>query len=390
MQFDDIPDRRGSNCSKWDQMEARFGVPSDDGLAMWVADMDFPAPDPVRDAVRAMADHGVFGYPGSAADYEAAVAWWMAHRHGWEVPEAAILSTPGLVNAVALCVDVWTDPGDGIVLFTPVYHAFARVIRAAGREVVECPLARIDGRYVMDLDAYDALIRPSTRMAILCSPHNPGGTVWQPGELRDLAQFAETHDLLLVSDEVHHDLVYRGHRHTPTACAAPDSRDRLVTLTAASKTFNIAGAHVGNVLIEDGALRAAFASRLKALALSPNAFALAMVPAAYSAAGAVWCDALVAYLATNRQLFDSAIDAIPGATSMPLAATYLAWVDFAGTGMTLDEIIRRVEGDARIAANHGPSFGSGGETFLRFNLGTSRARVAAAGERLQAAFADLQ
>jgi cystathionine beta-lyase len=290
-----------------------------------------------------------------------------------------------------MCLDTWTEPGDGVVLFTPVYHAFARVIRAAGRTVVECPLAAAaDGTYAMDFATWDAQMTGRERMLILCSPHNPGGRVWTAEELRGVADFARRHDLIVVSDEIHHDLVFPGARHVPMPCAAPDIADRLVMMTAASKTFNIAGAHVGNVIIHDPALRRQFAARMAAMGMSPNAFGLHMVTAAYSPDGAAWVDDLVAYLDGNRRIFDAGIDAIPGLRSMPLQSTYLAWVDFSGTGMARAEFTRRVEAGARIAANHGPSFGAGGESYLRFNLGMPRVQIEDAVARLQDAFADLQ
>lgn len=388
--FDRIIDRRGTHSMKWDGMEAQFGIPAAEGLAMWVADMDFAAPEAVNAALRALADHGVHGYFGDDRAYRAAIRWWMARRHGWEVEPDWILTTHGLVNGTALCIDAFTAPGDAVVLFTPVYHAFARVIRAAGRRVTECPLVRRDGRYVMDLDDAAARLTGRERMVILCSPHNPGGRVWRAEELRALAAFVQRHDLLLVSDEIHHDLVYPGHRHVPMAVAAPELTERLVMMTAASKTFNIAGAHTGNVIIADPALRARFAARLAALGISPNSAGILMTTAAYSPEGAAWLEALLPYLDANRRLFDAGVGAIPGVVSMPLEATYLAWVDFAGTGLPPAEVIQRVERRARIAANHGASFGTGGEHFLRFNLATQRARVAEAVERLAAAFADLR
>lgn len=391
MTFDTPIDRRKTHCSKWDGMEAAYGVSPDDGLAMWVADMDFAAPDPVRDAVRALADHGVFGYFGDDGAYRAAICWWMDHRHGWTVDPDAIFTTHGLVNGIAMCLDTWTDPGDGVVLFTPVYHAFARVIRSAGRTVVECPLATAnDGTYALDINAWDNQMTGRERMLILCSPHNPGGRVWTADELRAVADFARRHDLILVSDEIHHDLVFPGATHLPMATAVPDIADRLVMLTSASKTFNIAGSHVGNVIIHDPKLRRAFGARMAAMGMSPNAFGLHMVTAAYSPAGADWVDALVTYLDGNRRAFDAGVNDIRGVRSVPMQSTYLAWVDFAGTGMSRAEFTRRVEADARIAANHGPSFGQGGDSFLRFNLGMPRARIEDAVSRLQAAFGDLQ
>lgn len=389
MSFDEIIDRRGTHCSKWDMMEKLYGVSPGDGLAMWVADMDFRPPQAILDAVQAQVDHGVMGYFGDDSEYNAAIQWWMKTRHGWKIDAADIFSTHGLVNGTALCVDAFTQPGDGVILFTPVYHAFAKVIKANNRRVVECELAQVDGRYEMDFDAYDAQMDGSERMVILCSPHNPGGRVWSKDELAGVAAFAKRHDLILVSDEIHHDLVMPGNTHTPMALI-DGIQDRLIMMTATTKTFNIAGAHVGNVIIADPDLRQKFSTRMMALGLSPNAFGMFMVPAAYSPDGAAWVDELVSYLDGNRRLFDAGINAIPGLKSMPLEATYLSWVDFDGTGMSRDEFTKRVQQDAGIAANHGPTFGKGGDSWLRFNIATPRARIQEAVDRLARAFGDLQ
>lgn len=389
MSFDDIIDRRNTHSVKWDMMEALYGVPADTGLSMWVADMDFRAPDCIQNAVQAMRDHGVYGYYGKDDSYRAAICWWMQTRHGWTVDPKAILTTHGLVNGTAMCVETFTAPGDGVLLFTPVYHAFAKVIRANGRRVVESPLVLREGRYEMDFDhAASAVQAQGAKMVILCSPHNPGGRVWDRAELQALADFARAHDLLLVSDEIHHDLVFAPARHIPMTDIT--GNDGCIMMTASTKTFNIAGAHSGNVIIHDAALRAKFEARMLGLGLSPNTFGLMMAEAAYSPAGAAWVDDCVAYLAENARVFDAAVNAIPGVRSMGLQATYLAWVDFAGTGMTPQEVRKRVQDEAQIAPNHGETFGSGGETFLRFNLAMPRAQVIAAGERLARAFGDLQ
>ena len=389
MSFDEIIERRGTHCAKWDAMEKVYGVPAETGIAMWVADMDFRPPEVVQDALRKQVDHGVHGYFGDDSAYLDAICWWMRTRHGWDVQPEWIFTTHGLVNGTAMCVDAFTKPGDGIVLFTPVYHAFARVIKAADREVIECELALEGGRYTFDFDAYDAQMTGNETMLILCSPHNPGGRVWSREELQAVADFAKRHDLLIVSDEIHHDLVMPGHSHTPMALL-DGIEDRLVMMTATTKTFNIAGSHSGNVIIPDPDLRATFAKRMAALGLSPNSFGLFMATAAYSPEGAAWVDDLVGYLDENRKLFDAAIHDIPGLRSMPLESTYLAWVDFSGTGMGREEFTQRVEQDAQIAVNHGPTFGKGGESYLRFNIATPRARVEEACDRLRRAFADLQ
>ena len=390
MSFDTPISRAGSHCAKWDMLEPLYGLTPDDGLAMWVADMEFKPPQSVQAALQKMLDHGVYGYFGDDSKYLDAIRWWMANRHGWEVAPEWVFTTHGLVNGTALCVHSFTQPGDAVVLMTPVYHAFARVIKAAGREVLECPLAMIDGIARMDFAAWEKLLTGREKMLILCSPHNPGGRVWTVDELRQVADFCVKHDLILVSDEIHHDLVDPGQKHTVMAKAAPQIADRLVMMTATTKTFNIAGAHIGNVIIADPALRKTFANTINALGISPNSFGMHMATAAYSPEGAAWVDALMRYLDGNRKLFDEGVNRIPGLRSTPLEATYLAWVDFSGTGMAPQEFIDRVQKVARIATNHGASFGTGGESYLRFNLACPRAQVVEAVARLERAFSDLQ
>ncbi|KAF0675528.1 MalY/PatB family protein [Profundibacterium mesophilum] len=390
MDFDEIIDRRGTHCSKWDMMEPLYGVSPQDGIAMWVADMDFRPPRVVTEALEAMTAHGIYGYYGDEGSYLEAIRWWLGTRHGWTPEARDIFSANGLVNGTAMCVDTYTAPGDGVVLFSPVYHAFYRVITAAGRRVVECPLALENGRHVFDFDAYDAQMDGSETMLILCSPHNPGGRVWSTEELRAVAAFAERHGLVLVSDEIHQDIVMPGHQHMPMPLAAPEAAGRTIVLNAATKSFNIAGAHIGNVIISDPELRRAFAARMTALGQSPNSFGLHMVTAAYSPQGAEWIDALNTYLDGNRRTFEEAMAAIPGVAPVPIEATYLCWIDMRGTGMDQAELAARIGERARIAASAGPSFGTGGEGFARFNIAMPRARVEEAAARLTEAFSDLQ
>lgn len=362
----------------------------EDGLSMWTADSDYPTAPCVLRAAQAAVDHGVFGYMCDLDAYHDAIQWWMKTRHGWEIDTGWIFTTQGLGNAIALCIDVWTSPGEGVVTFNPVYHEFENKIRRAGRVPVQCPMLRDGDTYQLDLDAAQAQLDGSEKLLIFCSPQNPSGRIWSRDELRAVADFAERNDLIVISDEVHHDFIYPGHGFLPMDVAAPEARARLVTVTAASKTFNIAGMKVGNMIIADATLRAAMQQRLRALDYSPNRLGVEMVTAAYSPEGADWVDAQIAHLDRNRKTFDAAVNAIPGVRSLPLAATYLAWVDFSGTGMSFDEISRRVREEARIAPSPGPEFGPGGETFLRFNLATQHERVEEAGRRLQAAFSDLQ
>ncbi|GGA31210.1 MalY/PatB family protein [Neptunicoccus cionae] len=390
MSFDDIIDRTGTKCAKWDAVESIYGVSPNDGLPMWVADMDFRSPDCIIKAAQKLVDHGVFGYQSDYSDYHNAIIWWMKNRHGWDVKAEEIFTTFGLVNAVGMCLLAYTQPEDEIVLFTPVYHAFAKVIKNAGRKVKECQLVEQNGSYEMDFAAYEAQMTGAETMLILCSPHNPSGRVWSKEDLQNIADFAKRHDLLIVSDEIHNDIVYPGHTHLPMPVAVPDCIERLIMLTAPSKTFNVAGNHAGNVIIHDPELRAKFSAAMMGLGVSPTIFGTAMTTAAYSPEGAAWVDKLVAYLEENARVFDEGINSIPGLTSMPLQGTYLAWVDFANTGMDMAEVKDRVHKSAKIAPNDGITFGSGGETFLRFNLGTPRANVEEAISRMKEAFADLQ
>ncbi|MEM1315843.1 MAG: aminotransferase class I/II-fold pyridoxal phosphate-dependent enzyme, partial [Pseudomonadota bacterium] len=334
------------------------------------------------------AEHGVFGYP-TDGSYREAVIDWMKRRHGWEADPAWLSTTHGLVNGTALCVQAFSEPGDGVILFTPVYHAFHRVLEANRRRIVQSNLVERDGRYEMDLEALAAQLDGSEKMVIFCSPHNPGGRVWTREEIRALADFCAEHELILVSDEIHGDLVFPGAEHLIANLAAPEHVDRIVTLLAGTKTFNLAGAMTGGVFIEDADLRARFQAHQMSVGATPNGMGLTMIEAAYRG-GEGWLEDLLVYLDGNRRVFDEGIAAIPGLRSMPLEATYLGWVDFSGTGMAREEFTGRVERQAKIAVNHGPPFGAGGESWLRFNFATPRSRVQAAVERLAEAFGDLQ
>lgn len=390
MDFDEVIDRRGTHSSKWDTMEELYGVSPDSGLSMWVADMDFRAPKIIQEKLHGINSHGIYGYYGDYKEYNNSIKWWMKNRHNWEIDTSWIFTTHGLVNGTGLCIDAFTKPGDGIILFTPVYYQFSNLVEAARRKVVECPLKLIDNHYHFDFVAYERNLSGDEKMVILCSPHNPGGRVWTKNELQEVAKFAKKHNLVLVSDEIHHDLVYPNKNHTVMPIADPSVCDRLVMMTATTKTFNIAGAHSGNVIISNPNLRQKFSQRIKALGISPNSFGLFMATAAYSPEGAQWLDELLHYIDGNRVIFDKEVNKIPGLSSMPLEGTYLAWVDFSGTGMEEEEFIYRVQEKAKIAVNHGSTFGTGGEKYLRFNLATPRTLVVEATKRLKDAFSDLQ
>ena len=306
----------------------------------------------------------------------------------------ALLRAIGLEGAVGLeggYRAVRKDAIDELERFEPPARVVVlRGLTGVGKTLLLHRLETLRPGSTLDLEALAAQLDGSERMVIFCSPHNPGGRVWSREEIRALAAFCAEHDLILVSDEIHGDLVLPGGpRHLIANLAAPEHADRIVTLLAGTKTFNLAGAMTGGVFVQDEALRKRFAAHQMRVGATPNGMGLTMIEAAYRG-GEAWLDDLLIYLGGNRKVFDDGIAAIPGLRSMPLEATYLGWVDFSGTGMTREEFTQRVEREAKIAVNHGPPFGSGGESWLRFNFATPRSRVQEAVERLAKAFGDLQ
>jgi cystathionine beta-lyase len=389
--FDRVIARRGTHASKWDMMARLSGVTSPDAIPMWVADMDFAAPPGVTEALAAETKLAAHGYYADTGTWAAALADWIARRHGWRVDPAWVSPTPGIVSGLGLILQAVSSPGDEVVVFPPAYHAFRRIILANERRILDAQLVEANGRYTMDLDALRAKLTSATKVIFFCSPHNPGGTVWSVDEIRALAALCAERDLILVSDEIHCDLLFAGARHTPTLVAAPEIADRLITCVAATKTFNLAGAHVGACVTSNAALKRRLDARIAAGGLgSYNRFGMIATEAAWRT-GDAWLDALLPYLTASRDLFDSRIEAAaPGARSMRLAATYLAWVDFSRTGLPPEEVSARVKSRARIFPSPGSQFGPGGETWLRFNFATPRPILDEALGRLEEAFKDLR
>ena len=389
--FDRVIERRGTHSAKWDNIARLSGIEAPDAIPMWVADMDFAAPPGVTEALTAEVERATHGYYADTGSWARALADWMQRRHGLHVEPGWVSPTPGIVSGLGLILQAVSEPGDEVVVFPPVYHAFRRIIVANERRILDVQLVEADGRYAMDFDAFRAKLTPRTKVVFLCSPHNPGGTVWSADELRALATFCAEHDLILVSDEIHCDLLFDGAKHTPTLTAAPEIADRLITCVAATKTFNLAGAHVGACFTSNAALKKRLDARIAASGLgSYNGFGMIATEAAWRT-GEAWLDALLPYLAANRDLFDARIQAAaPGARSMRLASTYLAWVDFSGTGLAPEDVAARVAKRARIFASPGTQFGPGGETWLRFNFATPRPLLEQALGRLEEAFADLR
>lgn len=390
--FDRLIERRGTHSSKWDNMVRVAGAPvPDDAIPMWVADMDFGAPPGVSAALAEEVERTAHGYYADTGSWAAALVEWMERRHGLLVDPTWVSPVPGIVSGLGLVLQAVSEPGDEVVVFPPAYHAFRRIIPANRRRILDAPLVEATGRYAIDLDALSAKLSPATKVVFLCSPHNPGGTVWSPEELRALAAFCIEHGLILVSDEIHCDLVFAGARHTPTIAAAPEAADRLITCVSATKTFNLAGAHVGALITANSDLKRLIDERIGASSLaSYNRFGMIATEAAWRT-GEPWLNALLPYLAANRDLFDRGIEAaVPGARSMRLHATYLAWVDFSGTGLAPAEVAERIKTGARVLPSPGSQFGPGGETWLRFNFAMPRPLLEAALDRLDEAFQDLR
>ncbi len=389
--FDRVIDRRGTHATKWDMMTKLSGIKAPDGIPMWVADMDFAAPPGVTAALMEEVTRATHGYYADTGTWAASVCEWMARRHQLKVDPSWVSQAPGIVSALGLILQSETVPGDEVVVFTPGYHAFRKIIVANERRIIDARLVETNGRYTMDLGALKALLTPRTKVVFFCSPHNPGGTVWPADEIRDLAKFCIENGLLLVSDEIHCDLLFDGVKHTPTLTAAPEIADRLITCVAATKTFNLAGAHVGACITSDATLKRRLDARIAASGLaSYNSFGMIATEAGWRT-GDAWLDALLPYLARNRDVFDAAIEAAaPGARSMRLASTYLAWIDFSKTGLPPKDVAERVKEVARIFASPGEQFGPGGETWLRFNIATPRPILDEAIKRLEKAFADLR
>ena len=388
--FDRIIERRGTHSTKWDMIAKLSGITAPDALPMWVADMDFAAPPGVTEALMEEVRRATHGYYADTGSWAAALAEWMRRRHRLTVDPGWVSQTPGIVSGLGLILQAVTEPGDEVVVFPPAYHAFRKIIQANDRRILDVPLIETEGRYRMDLAALEAGLTPRSKVVFYCNPHNPGGTVWTADETRALAALCARRDLILVSDEIHCDLLLGGAVHTPALAAAPEFSDRIITCLAATKTFNLAGAHVGACVTPNPVLKQRLDRRIAAGGLSSyNSFGMIATEAAWRT-GEAWLDALLVYLTGNRDLLDARLrQAIPGARPMALASTYLAWVDFSGTGLAPEDVAERVSRRARIFASPGEQFGPGGTGWLRLNFATPRPLLNEALDRLGDAFSDV-
>ena len=382
----------GDRSSKWGNVDTFLGKKAaPDTLAMWLAQMDFQPSPFLQNAMDALRAEGEYGYFIGLDRFFARISWWYETRHGWSPDPAHMFVTHGIGNAIGITLQAMTEPGDGIIIFSPVYNEFQAKIQRNGRNVVSSKLVVDDaGLYRMDLASLKKQLTGREKAVLFSTPHNPAGRVWETQELNALADFCLRHDLLLISDEIHHDLAFPDSKHVPTAVAAPQILPNLIAMSAASKTFDIAGLRTGYVIIPGEKLRARFGALHKALDIQANRAGLELTCAAYTAEGAAWVDGLMAVLNTNRRIFCDGINAIPGMSAMPMQSTFLAWVDFDAIGMSSEEIHRRITSDARLVPSPGKIFGLEGNSWCRFNIGAPTSVITEAVARLQAAFADLQ
>jgi len=382
--FDKYIDRHGTNCQKWDGLKKEFG--RDDILALWVADMDFPAPPEVLDALHKKIDEGALGYPTVPDSLLDAIRSWEEKRHGWSFSKEAISWAPGVVAGLSFAVMALTKPGDGVIIQTPVYPPFYRTVREAGRIVVKNPLIRKNGRFTMDIEGLEKLVTPTCRTLILCSPHNPVARVWTKEELTALADLAVRKDMVIISDEIHQDLVYSDAKHICLASLSPEIASRTVTFVAPSKTFNIAGMKASVAIIPDESLRARYISVIERFHLnSLNILGMLAMETAYKNCGE-WLDKLMAYLEGNRDFTEKFIkEHLPEAKMDHPEGTYIFWIDFRGYGFNAETLQDFLVNEAKVALNKGTSFGVEGDGFARINIGTSRSLLKEALERIEAA-----
>ena len=382
--FDEVIDRKNTDSMKWSAsyLERHFG--SADCVPLWVADMDFRTAQPVIDAVTERAGHSIYGYALPGDEFYEAVIKWQKRRNGWEVKKEWIVFSPGVVPALWHIVRTFCSPGEKVILQSPVYYPFYKVIEDNGCQVINNRLINNGGRYEMNFEELERQAEDSSvKMMILCSPHNPVGRVWTKEELRRVSEICFANDVLLVSDEIHSDLVFRPNVHTPAASLSEELMMNTITCMAPSKTFNLAGVQVSDVIVPDRRLRRKLAGSLKSAGVMPNVFGLAAQTAAYNE-GEEWLEQLLEYLAGNLDFMENFITSeLPEVKFRRPEGTYLAWLDFSGYGFTTEELQNRMKNKAGVALDDGYIFGDGGEPCQRINFACPRSVLIKAMEKLR-------
>lgn len=384
--FDRVPERKGTNTFKWDSMEKLFG--RNDLLPMWVADMDFPVPEGVRRSIENRARHGIFGYTFTPESAYQAVIDWMKHRHGWEIEREWLSLMPGVMPSVAFVIQAFTSPGDGVIVQPPVYYPFFSVVKANGREVLENPLQiDSDGKYLIDFAGLEEKLKQGGKILLLCTPHNPVGRVWTREELAETGRLCRKHGAIVLSDEIHADLVFPGVNHLPFPTVSGELRDISIVARAPSKSFNIPGLTISELIIPSERLRTRFSRYNRALFMHiTNLFSTIALEAAYRE-GSEWLDHVLRYIEENIEFAGEWFgNNLPEVSFRKPEGTYLLWLDCRKTGLDAGESARRLKERGKIALNPGEMFGTGGEGFHRMNVACPRRLVEEGCRRIAAAF----
>lgn len=380
--FSEKIERTNTNCIKWDSSDRAHG--DKDIIPLWIADMDFKVPEEVVQAIKERADHGVFGYTRRSKESYEAVISWMKRRYDWDVEREWIKFAPGVVPGLNIIVEAFTKPGDEVIIQTPVYHPFYSIVKNSGCQIVENPLKCVKGRYEMDFDNLKKVISKKTRMIILCSPHNPVGRVWTREELINLGNIALENNIIVVSDEIHGDLVYKPNKHRVFAAISEEFADNSIICTAPNKTFNIAALKTANIIIKNKKLRDRYSVQFeKSFIEGPTVLGDVAQTAAYNH-GEQWYEELMEYLAGNLEytlnFFKTRIPKIK--VSRP-EGTYLLWLDCSALHMSNEDLNEFFLKKCRVWFNNGENFGKAGSNFLRLNIATSRSTLKEAFERIE-------
>lgn len=378
--FDQRIDRTGTASYKWDQSEKLFGRP--DILPLWVADMDFEPPVEVIEAIQQRAQHPMYGYTIRTQEYYDAVRGWLQRRHNWVIQDEWVTTAPGIVPALSLMVQAFTDPGDQVILQSPVYYPFYDVIRMNGRTIVDNPLVERNGKFEIDFALLEEQARNGAKLMLLCTPHNPGGRVWTREELIRVGEICLKYGVLVVADEIHHDLVFSDHKHTPFASISEAFAQQSMTCIATSKTFNLAGLQAGTVIIPNTELRRKYNYLLKTLSIHmETCFGQAAVISSYNS-GDEWLDQLLPYLEANRDyIIDYLAVNLPLIRVMKPEGTYLIWLDCRAISDDPKVLRRIMFEDAGVAFSEGSVFGKQGIGWLRINFACPRSIVIEALDR---------
>lgn len=370
--FDEIVNRRGTNCVKWD-------VENEDGIIpMWVADMDFPAAPAIRKAVEARAKHGVYGYTIVPDSYYRAITSWFKRRHGWTIDREWIIYTTGVIPAISAAIKALTMPGEQVLIQTPVYNCFFSSIKNQGCQILENPLKRNGNSYVVDWDDFERKCADEkTTVFLLCNPHNPSGRVWTKAELARMNEICLRHRVAVVSDEIHCELIMPGNKFTPFAAVNEDCKTNGVTLNSPTKNFNIAGLQIANIVCANPVWRRRIDRAINIFEVCDvNPFGPVALEAAYNDSEN-WMDELNEYLFANYQLLcDTFAKELPQYEVMRLEGTYLVWVDVRPSGLSSDEVAEKLLKEGKVQVNSGTMYGqTTGEGYVRINIACPRATL---------------